>query len=89
VVDLAMTVRQALQHKDLMKESERLLKAMKSQTAFIEELEEKYPDITKVDRNEAGVIVLDDNCSDKQCDSLIEQIGETVKKYEKFFNADR
>lgn len=87
VVDLAMTVRQALQHKELMKESQRLLKAMKSQTAFIEELEEKYPGITKVNRNEAGVIVLDDKGSDREYDSLIEQIGDTVKKYEKFFDA--
>ena len=60
VLDLAMTVHQAIKHNDLIKEGRRLLKMVKRQSAFIEALEKKYPGITKVKRGANGEIIIDD-----------------------------
>jgi DNA-binding NtrC family response regulator len=88
LVDLAVTVRQALKHKALMKESQRLLRATRRQSAFIEDLEKRYPGITEVKRNEGGAIVIDENLDDQACDNLIDQISETVKECEDYFRGD-
>ena len=88
VVDLEVTVHQALQHKELMKESQRLLKAMKSQTSLLHELEEQYPGITKVNKNEAGVIILDDTEDHNGHERLMEQIDDEVKRWEKLFEVE-
>ena len=60
VFDLAVTIRQALQQKDLMKETQCLLKVVKRQSAFIEEIEQQYPGITKVKRDAEGAIIIDE-----------------------------
>ena len=86
IVDLAVTVRQALEHKELTTESQRMLKTMKRQTALIEDLEEQYPGITKVKRVEGGAIVIDDDIDEKGSDNLTEQISDMVKQCETFFS---
>lgn len=60
VFDLAVTVRQALQHKDLMKEAQEMLKVVKQQSAFIEEMEKQHPGITQVKRDADGAVILAD-----------------------------
>ncbi len=60
VIDLAMTIRQALKYKDLMKESKRLLEMVRRQSTFIKDLEEQYPGITRVRRDARGAIIIDD-----------------------------
>jgi DNA-binding NtrC family response regulator len=60
VIDLAMTIRHALEQKDLMQENQRLLKVVKRQSDVIEETEKKYPGITKVKRDASGAIILDE-----------------------------
>jgi len=85
VFDLAITIRQALQQRDLMKESKRLLKMVKRQSALIEALEEQYPGITQVKRDVRGKIIIDDEINSGRWDSFIEQIGVTVKRCETFF----
>ena len=60
VFDLAITVRQALQHKDLMKEAQKMLKVVKQQSAFIEEMEKQHPGIREVERDAEGAVILDD-----------------------------
>jgi len=86
VVDLAVTVRQALEHKELTKESQRMLKTMKRQNALIEDLEGQYPGITQVKRAEGGAIVIDDDFDGKEADNLSEQISDMVKQCEDFFS---
>ena len=85
VFDLAITIRQALQQKELMKESQRLLKMVKRQAAFIEALEVQYPGITQVKKDANGEVIIDDETDNGKWDTLIKQIGETVKKCESFF----
>lgn len=83
--DLAMTIRQAIKLNDLMKESRRLLKIVKRQSALIESLERQYPGITKIKRDAEGDIVIDDEIGNGECDALIEEIDTMVKKCESFF----
>ncbi len=59
VRDLAITIRQALQQKNFMKENQRLFKMGKEQPALIEALEKQYPGITEVKRDARGVIIID------------------------------
>lgn len=88
VVDLAVTVRQALEHKELTKESQRMLKTVKRQNALIEDLEEQYPGITKVKRVEGGAIVIDGDIDEKGSGNLTEQISDMVKQCESFFSEE-
>lgn len=85
VFDLAITIRHALQQRDLMKESKRLLKMVKRQSALIEALEEQYHGITQVKRDVKGKIIIDDEIDNGRWDTFIEQIGITVKRCETFF----
>ena len=85
IFDLAVTVRQALQQKDLMKESQRLLKVVKQQSAVIDDLEKEYPGITKVKKDASGEIVIDDGTDNDAQDTLREQIEAPLKKCAQFF----
>ena len=77
VFDLAVTIRQALKQKDLMKETQRLLKIVKQQKATIEEMEQQYPGITKVKRDPQGAIIIDD-MDLNQWDASVEDINSAV-----------
>jgi hypothetical protein len=80
-----MTIRQAIKLNDLMKESRRLLKIAKRQSALIESLERQWPGITKIKRDAEGDIIIDDEIGNGECDALIEEIDTMVKKCEAFF----
>jgi two-component system, probable response regulator PhcQ len=60
MVDLMVTIRQALQHKDLMAENQRLLNIVRQQSSSLEALEKQHPAITKVKRNQNGTVIIDD-----------------------------
>ena len=61
LVDLSVTIRQALQQKYLKIENKRLAKIVKQQSFSLGEIEKKYPGITKVKRDSGGAIIIDDN----------------------------
>ncbi len=71
-VDLALTIRQALRHRDLMAEARQLLKKVKQQDAILERLEQESPGITQVETDRRGVIPLDEN-DPADYDALIEE----------------
>ncbi len=52
--DLAITIRQALQQKDLMKENRHMFKMVNWRPALIHALEKQYPGITKVKKAARG-----------------------------------
>jgi len=79
-VDLAVTIRQALQQKDLMEEAARLLRVSKRQSAVLEGLERRSPGITKVEKDASGRIVLDESAPNY--DGLIEEMGKQAAKAE-------
>lgn len=82
-VDLAITIRQALQQKDLVEESRRLLKMVRHQSTILQELENTHPGLTSVRRDASGRILIEDEHD--ELDTLIEQITQEVTKAEEFF----
>ena len=87
IFDLSVTVRQALQPKDLMEESRRLLRLVQEQSAFIEKMEKEYPGLTKVKRNANGAVIIDEveEGSCQETDALLKQIEITLEKHEALF----
>ncbi len=77
-VDLATTIRQALQQKELAAQSWELLKKVKTQSTVLEQLEKDHPGITRVKRNMQGAVIVDD--ADCDLDTLIRKINEEVNK---------
>lgn len=72
--DLASTVRQALQHRKLKEENEHLLKLLERQSSVINEIERRYPGITKVRKNAEGVVIMDDDTAEPKWDQLFKRI---------------
>ncbi len=79
VLDLAMTIRKAIQQNDLKKAIQRLLSMEKRQSVFIKTLEKQYPGITKVNRDSRGEIIIDDAIDNGRWDTLIEEINRAVR----------
>lgn len=75
-VDLAVTIRLALQHKDLLANARRLLVKVREQERVLERMENQSPGITRVDRDATGAIVLDNATED--FDSFMREIGATL-----------
>ncbi len=80
VFDLAITIRQALQQRALMKEAKRLLQIAKEQGSILEELEQRYPGITKVKRGRGGEVLMDEDVSEDSDEDLIGEIRQLLRK---------
>jgi DNA-binding NtrC family response regulator len=61
MTDLTVTIRQALQQKDLMQENKRLLDIVRRQSLSIKAMERRYPGISKVKRDANGAIIIDED----------------------------
>jgi DNA-binding NtrC family response regulator len=72
VVDLAVTIRQALCHAHLLAESRRLLHAVRRQSAVMEELEREVQGLAHGSRDPSGSIALSDVPSDP--DRLLQEL---------------
>lgn len=59
-VDLAQGIRQALLMKDLLAENQRLRLLVERQTGMLEKLEQENPGITRVERDEDGAVVIEE-----------------------------
>jgi DNA-binding NtrC family response regulator len=84
--DLGTNIRQALQQKQLVKQSRRLLHAFKKQSAIIdrqisviEELERTTPGITQLDTDADGAIVMNDD-DGVTVDQLLDEIGQEIQQ---------
>jgi DNA-binding NtrC family response regulator len=76
-IDLAVTLRQALQQHDLQVAARQLLQAVRCQSTEMEQLERARPGLTTVQRDRHGAIVADMN--DLTVDELVAQLRrETV-----------
>lgn len=58
--DLSVSIRQGLQQRDLMVAARRLLQCSRRQESHIKRLEQAFPQITRVERDEDGAIVLEE-----------------------------
>ena len=75
--DLSMSIRQALQQRDLMVETMRLLKKIKQQKAFVDQLKLKLPGMSSMTPSAPEDIHLDGDLLNK-CDALIEEAREAL-----------
>ncbi|MEN6439513.1 MAG: response regulator [Syntrophobacter sp.] len=72
-LELKITIRQAIQHRELAVMSRRLLKKAKHQNTILQQLESNHPGITVLQRDSTGTIVIDDG-DDIDLDGLIQQM---------------
>jgi two-component system, probable response regulator PhcQ len=79
-IELKASIRQAIQHHELITESRRLLNTVRQQQTLIQELEKENPGITKVKRDKMGVVILEDTGYD--ANQLIEEINREILKWE-------
>ena len=75
-IDLAVTIRQAIQQKDLMCAAKSLLKKVKQQSSLIDQLEREQPGITEVNHDEDGAIVMGDIPDDP--DDFLREVSEQL-----------
>ena len=59
MVDLAITVRQALQHKTVLEKNQQLQKVVTQQHTLIDDIEKQHPGISDIKRNADGAIILE------------------------------
>lgn len=83
-VDLTVTIRQALQQKELMTETMRLRRVVKRQTATLESLERRYPGITTVQRDRNGAVITGPD--DLSADKLLQQLRREATKPKTYLN---
>lgn len=57
--ELVISIRQALEHKELVDMSRKLLKENRAQSALIQNLEKENPGITKLNTDSSGTLLLD------------------------------
>lgn len=82
--ELSVAIKQAIQQKELSRESQNLLATVKRQSSMLEDLEKRNPGITQVDWDTTGAICLPDAEYDDM-DALIKEIGREVKRCDSFF----
>jgi two-component system probable response regulator PhcQ len=58
--EIAVSIRQGLQHRELLLAARKLLQKGRRQSMLIEQLERSYPSITRVERDDDGAIPLED-----------------------------
>lgn len=83
-VDLTVTIRQALQQKDLMAGTRRLMQVVKRQTGTLESLERRYPGITAVQRDSNGAVIMEPD--EMSIDELLQQLRRQATQAETYFN---
>ena len=71
--ELVGAIRQALQQRELLLQSRRLLQTVRRQTAAMRDLEREARGITHVDRDDSGAIVLTDD-GPTDVDALLDEI---------------
>ncbi|MBN1844701.1 MAG: response regulator [Sedimentisphaerales bacterium] len=79
-LDLAITIRQALQHKQLIAKSRQLLRVARRQFTLLQELERKHPGITRIDKGPQGALILE--APIESFDVLIQKIDAEIQRAE-------
>jgi two-component system probable response regulator PhcQ len=80
--ELQMTILQGLQHKKLVAQSRRLLQEHQKTQNLLDELEKANPGITKIDMDEDGAILMDedDDASGGDVQSLLNDLEKEMAK---------
>lgn len=75
--DLGITIRQALQQKELLVQSRRLLREYQKCRTRLDDIERTSPGITHLETDHDGAILLDDS-DDSDIDELLREIAATI-----------
>jgi len=78
--DLAITIRQALQHRDLMVEAQRLLRTVRHQVSPLGQLEDAHPGITQVRRSPSGAVIA--SPEEMSIEELVSQLRQETARLE-------
>lgn len=84
-VELCITIRQAIQQRELLRKSLGLLETVRRQSSILEDLENQHPGITKVNRGNDGAIYIFD--MDEDLETLLENMDTEVKRSQSFFRS--
>lgn len=63
-IELAISIRQALAHKNLIDQSRKLVEVVKMQSTYIETIEKEFPGISHIERSANGTIIIRDSKED-------------------------
>ena len=83
-IDLAVTIRQALQQQELIAESRKLLKVTQQQSSMLHRLETEHPGISGFNKNSQGAIIIED--PQENIENLIQKINEEVERTKGFLS---
>lgn len=83
--DLAASIRNAIEHKALLEETEQLLRTVKRQTAIIEQIERANPGITQLQKTDDGAIVIDQDLP-ADYDQFMKEVNARVQQAENLLN---
>lgn len=72
-VDLKITIRQALQQRDLVQQSSRLVQEFQKQRAVLRELERENPGLTQLKTDDTGAILVEE--IEAELDDFLEKMG--------------
>jgi DNA-binding NtrC family response regulator len=76
--ELCITIKQAIQQRELLRKSMSLLGTVRQQSLVLEKLENKYPGITKVNRENDGAISIPD--TEEDLEALLREIETEVER---------
>lgn len=81
-IDLALSIREALQQKAFLSQARRMLDTMKMQARYIEKLEGEITDLGEVKRDQSGAVVLEERPYDLTalCHELEVEIDEAARR---------
>ena len=82
MLDLIVTVRLALQNKELKEEVHRLNEITTHQSLVIEEMEHLYPGITRVRRNAEGDVIIQEEVEDELWETIISEWAVPIQQTE-------
>jgi YesN/AraC family two-component response regulator len=77
-VELCVTIKQAIQQRELLRKSLILLGTVRHQSLILEKMEKKYPGITKVNRENDGAISIPD--MEEDFETLLKEMDSEVER---------
>jgi len=82
IIDLALTLRQAIQQRELVNETRKLISVSQKQSNYIQDLETDYPGISGFETNAEGAILIEEPTETDSIEALIREINTEVEKSE-------
>jgi len=80
-IELAIAIRQALQHRALVSKARLMLDTLRMQSPYLDQLERENPGITKVARDDRGAVIVSGSLNN--IDELLRQMEDELEKTEK------